>query len=31
MDVHERPFVSEEDHIPLEVRMTFTAPLPGTG
>jgi len=30
MDIHERPFVSEEDHTPLEVGMTFTAPLPGT-
>ena len=24
MDVHERPFVSEEDETPLEVGMTFT-------
>jgi Xaa-Pro aminopeptidase len=24
LDVHERPFISEEDHTPLEVGMTFT-------
>jgi Xaa-Pro aminopeptidase len=24
MDVHERPFISEEDHTPLQAGMTFT-------